>query len=494
MKLKHLWGYLILLIIGFSLAGCQPEQPLNQKVTSTDASWYLYQNQAVGPGNLMRLNFYNNETVSVKKISWFNHHSGSNILNADFGNPHYRLNRDGKEITINTTPPRMVLALKKSYQQTLHGYTLKGYLVTYQGETWKLGRITHINHKKARAYQKKRPAHSAIKVASSDKLGPSLMKHVVNPAKAKAEKTVQLAGRSVAGNYNYRALQGNSRVYGHLEIGADGVFTNTLYIHAAQSKANPKVDNPLIMQQQTSSGYLFSLYGKLYLRPLNLLTVKYFTQGQNLDNPAIKAINLATNTAKYGNNIDQSRWRLEWGQKDLLLYTQDLQNFPGADEGNEPTIHLHLTEQTKPQLTQQYQQIYQHYRDLQSQPVASNADLRQYVGAVATKNQSRIAGIGVNMSGKFSINQPAASYAGVDRKGQKQPLMQYLTLIEPAILQEKKDSHTVSTPAGEFLIFGVLNNKLYLLEQPDADSQTVSWAPFHDFPLQLPAAKITWNK
>ena len=72
--------------------------------------------------------------------------------------------------------------------------------------------------------------------------------------------------------------------------------------------------------------------------------------------------------------------------------------------------------------------------------------------------------------------------------------MQYLTLIEPAILQEKKDAHTVSTPAGEFLIFGVLNNKLYLLEQPDADSQTVSWAPFHDFPLQLPAAKITWNK
>lgn len=494
MRLKHLWIYLVLLVIGSSLAGCQPKQPLNQKVTNTDTSWYLYQNQAIGPGNLMRLNFYNNQTVSVQKISWFNHHSGSNILNTNFGNPHYRLNRDGKEITINTTPPRMVLALKKSFQQTLHGYTLKGYFITYQGETWKLGRIIHINHKQAREYQKKLTANSAIKVANSDKLGPSLMKHALNPSKVKADKTVQLAGRSVAGNYNYRALQANSRVYGHLEIDADGVFTNTLYIHAPQSKANSQVDNPLIMQQQTSSGYLFSLYGKLYFCSLNLLTVKYFTQGQNLDNPAIKSINLATNTTKYGNNIDQSRLRLEWGQKDLLLYTKDLQNVPSVDEGNEPTIHLHKTDQTKPELIQQYQQIYKHYCDLQSQPVASNADLRQYLGAVATENQSRVADIGVNMSGKFSINQPAASYSGVDRKGQKQPLMRYLTLIEPAILQEKKDSHTVGTPAGEFLIFGVLNNKLYLLEQPDNDSKTVSWVPFHNFPLQLPPAKITWNK
>lgn len=494
MKSKHIIRYIIILILTLTaMTGCKQVKPLNQQVAQSNANWYLYQGDANGRGNLMQLHFYSDQTVSVKTISWFNRKSGANLLNSSFGNPTYRLNKDGKEIIINTTPPRMVIALKNSYQETIHGYTLKGYTVTYQGNKWKLGKITHTNAKVAQAYQKKRRHHQAIKVAASDKLGSTLMKHVVDPNQVKAAKTAQLDGKSIAGEYNYRAMQANSRVYGHLSIAENGVFTNTVYIHAPQSKDNPDIDNPVIMQQQTLSGYLTSLYGKLYFKPLNLLKISYFTGGQNIDNPSIKAINLATDTKKYGNNIGQKRWRLEWGKKDLLLYNKDFQPWASADEGDEVAIHLHSTEQSTPKLPEQYNQIYQHYLNLQKQPVASNADLRQYVAAVASKHHSAIAGIGVNINGKFSITQPASNYLGVDRSGQKQAPMQYLALMEPEVLQEKKNAHTVTTPEGEFLIFGISANKLYLLEQPDSDSNTVTWAPFRNFPVQLPQANITWN-
>ncbi|UQS81945.1 hypothetical protein MOO45_07080 [Bombilactobacillus folatiphilus] len=482
-------SWLLLVVSGLWLglmAGCMRQKPANQQVVQSKSAWYLYQkpNQ-----NVQRLCFYPNHTVSVQHVDLLGDKKGSSVLNTKFTNPTYQSNKDGHEITIATTPPRMILAVKKAYQGKVAGYQVKGWQVTYQGATWKLVQIASTNHQQVKKYRQKqkrvRQAH--LSKHHSDQLGTTLMKHLQKPQAKLA--SAQLAGKSIAGEYNYRALLALSRAYGHLSIDRQGHFTNTLYIHDKQSKNN-SADNPVMLQQQTISGHLKSLYGKLYFQPENLLTVNYYTSGQNPDNPAIKSINLATNSKKYGKNIKLSQFRLEQGQKNLLLFNQDLH--PVTDDGTQG-LQLYPADKGEPTLKQQYDKLYQHYRDLKQTPVASNADLRQLVSVLADQNQSQIAGIGVNLTGKFSVTQDPKSFIGIDRNGRKQPPRQYLAMLEPAVLQDKKSKQTVNTPAGEFLIFGFYQKQLYLLQQPDADSTTTTWTGFKRLPAKLPVANITWN-
>ncbi|MBA1392537.1 hypothetical protein EQ500_01265, partial [Lactobacillus sp. XV13L] len=92
MDLKRLLESLAAILAIMTLAACKKAQPLNRQVTASTADWYLYQGAGSGQGNLLQLHFYNNQTVSVKSIANFNQKNGTNILNADFANPTYRLN------------------------------------------------------------------------------------------------------------------------------------------------------------------------------------------------------------------------------------------------------------------------------------------------------------------------------------------------------------------------------------------------------------------
>lgn len=486
------WGLLVVFILIWpmiGLLGCQRHQPANQQVTESDSSWYLYQVNHHNASNISRLKFYTDKTVSVQNIRFFSSKTGSNMLNSDFANPSFKLNADGKEIIINTAHPKMIIALKKSYQHQINGYTLRGYRVIYQGSNYQLGQVVRVNRAAVKKFQKQQTKHVAQQQNVSDRLGKKLMTHL-QPVPAKAKATAQLGSQKISGGYNYQTIIHRSRAYGHLDINDQGHFTNTLYIRAPQDNPLSKTDNPVIWQQQTVSGYLRALYGKLYLQPLNQLIIKYYTAGQNPQNPVVKSLHLVTNSPKYGTNIKVARTRIERQSDKLLLFNEDLQVW---NKNSSHGLALVPTSQKLAALNDQYQVLYQHYLTLKKNPIASNADLRQFVGAIAANNDSTIAGIGVNMNGNYSIDQKVADFQGVDKKGNKQPLMQYLVFIEPAVMQEKKSGWSVSTKAGNFLIFGVLQQKLYLLEQPDTDSLTTTWVPFRNFPLRLPTANITWN-
>lgn len=492
MKKQQSWGIGLLIIcslLGLLLVGCH-KQAVNQQITQSKTAWYLYQkpNQ-----NVQRLHFYRNQTVGVQHVSLLGDRHGSSVLNAKFANPTYQLNQDGQEITINTTHPKMILAVKKAYHEQQAGYTLTGFDVTYQGEKWKLGQITKVNHaknKKYRQYQKQQQ-QAQLTTKQSDQLGPTLLKHLVTPSLKNASS--QLNNQSIAGEYNYRALLGMSRVYGHLSIDAKGHFTNTLYVHAKQSVKNPNQDNPVMLEQQTISGTLTSLYGKLYFKPANVLSVKYFTAGQNPENPAIKSFNLTTNSKRYGQNIKLAKYRIEKTDQGLMLFNQDLKAWTDQKQTTTDGVQLYANAKVGPTLKQQYDKLYQHYQDLKKAPITSNADLRQYVAVNSSQHDNTLAGIGINLAGKFSITQDAKSFTGIDRQGKQQPIRQYVALLEPAILQDQKSKHTVNTPAGQFLVFGVYQQRLYLLQQPDSDSTTTTWTGFKNLKLKLPIANITWN-
>ncbi|UQS83145.1 hypothetical protein [Bombilactobacillus thymidiniphilus] len=493
---KNFRIFSVILISLLLLVGCHSRVPFNQQITQSNKAWYLYrQDSHKHPHNVMRLQFYNDKSVSVQNVNLLGDQHGYNVLDKDFANPAYHLNQDGKEIIIETAHPRMDLAVKDAYQATVAGYKMQGFHVTYQGANWNLAQIKGQNKKQVHNYQKQAKKTNYISKKRSDQLGKHLMQHLVK-IPAKASKSVEIAQHNVAGNYNYRAMLENKRVYGHLMLTQDGQFTNTLYIHAKQSKKNPTIDNPVIEQQQTTNGYLQSAYGKLYMKPLNQLTIKYFTTNQNPDNPAIDQINLHTNSKRSGQNIRTASYRLELNNDKLFLYNNTLAAWTDDQQANSTGIILYSDDnaQTNLSLPEQYKELYQHYQQLKKQPIASNKDLRQFVGITAQQHDDAIAGIDINLNGKFSVTQKTTDFIGVARSGKKQAKMQYLTMLEPAIMQEQKSKHTINTAVGQFLVFGYRQQQLYLLQQPNTDSQTVTWTKFNNLPVHLPLANITLNK
>ena len=103
----------------------------------------------------------------------------------------------------------------------------------------------------------------------------------------------------------------------------------------------------------------------------------------------------------------------------------------------------------------------------------------------------KIGNLGVNFGDQYGTNLQPSDYQGISISGSKQPLMQYMFLVSPSDYSE--NGPAVTTTKGKFLIYGSLDNKLFLLKQPDKDSTTVTWTMVKDFPLTVPKLKFSLN-
>ena len=115
----------------------------------------------------------------------------------------------------------------------------------------------------------------------------------------------------------------------------------------------------------------------------------------------------------------------------------------------------------------------------------------QLVGAISDNHDKKVGNLGVNFGEKYGTNLQPTDYQGISVNGDKQPLMQYMFLVSPSAYSE--NGPAVTTTRGKFLIYGSLDNKLFLLKQPDKDSTTVTWTLVKDFELQVPKLIFSLN-
>jgi hypothetical protein len=97
--------------------------------------------------------------------------------------------------------------------------------------------------------------------------------------------------------------------------------------------------------------------------------------------------------------------------------------------------------------------------------------------------------LGVNFGGQYGTNLQPSDYQGISVNGSKQPLMQYMFLVSPSAYSQ--NGPAVTTTKGKFLVYGSLDNRLFLLKQPDKDSTTVTWTLVKDFALKVPKLKFS---
>lgn len=136
-------------------------------------------------------------------------------------------------------------------------------------------------------------------------------------------------------------------------------------------------------------------------------------------------------------------------------------------------------------------QTKEYYDKYKENPLSSNADLMQLVGAISDNHNKKVGNLGVNFGEKYGTNLQPTDYQGISVNGDKQPLMQYMFLVSPSAYSE--NGPAVTTTRGKFLIYGSLDNKLFLLKQPDKDSTTVTWTLVKDFELQVPKLIFSLN-
>jgi hypothetical protein len=100
--------------------------------------------------------------------------------------------------------------------------------------------------------------------------------------------------------------------------------------------------------------------------------------------------------------------------------------------------------------------------------------------------------VAVDFSDRYGAGVKTTDYQGVAKDGSKQPQMQYVFVVSPAKVVEGA-TYIINTQSGSLLVFGMLNNKLYLLHQPDPDSATVTWIGMNDVDLTVPPLQIRLN-
>lgn len=134
-------------------------------------------------------------------------------------------------------------------------------------------------------------------------------------------------------------------------------------------------------------------------------------------------------------------------------------------------------------------QTQDYYNKYKESPLSSNADLMQLAGAISDNNDKKIGNLGVNFGGQYGTNLQPTDYQGISVNGSKQPLMQYMFLVSPSAYSQ--NGPAVTTTKVKFLVYGSLDNRLFLLKQPDKDSTTVTWTLVKDFPLKVPKLKFS---
>jgi len=295
---------------------------------------------------------------------------------------------------------------------------------------------------------------------------------------------------ALIGNYNFSTIIDYRRTDGNLTIDQNGTYQMTLTEHSAQ-KLTDKTDSKVVMTTMVESGNVQSLYGKIYLTAKNLLTIDYYYHGQNQDKLLPKSVNLKVNSKSTGNQINRAKIRMEEDSGQLYLYSSDYTVRPKEGQSNTKANLLTkaTTEQTS--LKDAITQTKDYYDKYVANPLTSNADLMQLVGAISDNHNKKVGSIGVNFGDQYGTNLQPSDYQGISVNGSKQPAMQYMFLVSPSAYSESGPA--VTTTKGKFLIFGSLDNKLFLLKQPDKDSTTVTWTMVKDFPLDVPKLKFSLN-
>ncbi|WP_125567066.1 hypothetical protein [Companilactobacillus insicii] len=467
---KRLFAILGILFLFVLLSGCSKKE--NAQVVDTTKTWYMFQDQ--GESNVISIKFLKNNKAEVKDILSLGDSVGINRMNNNNTNPSYELDRDGKTIVINSSE-KVAFKLLKPYKDNVYGRHMKGYYVQYQGQTYKFGYITKVDKKAANTPTKKKSQSIAYS---------SMPDHIINVNSG----TTPLKNQDLAGNFNFSTIIDYRRTDGNLTVNNNGTYQMTLTEHAAQPNTDT-TDSKVVMATTIESGQVQSMYGKVYLVPMNFLTITYYFHGQNQDNLLPKSVNLKVNSKSTGNQIKRARTRIEIDSGQIYLFSSDFS--VRKQSGQKVSNGNYLTKSDTPQvsLNNAITQTYKVHKDHLANPVQSNADFMQLAAAISDNNDKKLGDIAVNFGGKYGIDQVPTDYQGVDIDGNKQPLMQYLFLVTPAVYKE--NGPTITTNQGKFLIYGMLNNRLFLLKQPDKDSTTVTWTLVNNVKLKVPALKFT---
>lgn len=467
---KRLFAILGILFLFIVIAGCGKKD--NAQVVDTTKTWYLFQDQ--GESDVISIRFLKNNKAEVKDIMSLGDSVGINRMNNNNANPSYELNRDGKTIVINASN-KVAFKLLKPYKDNVYGRHMKGYYVQYQGQTYKFGYITKTDKKTSNVTDKKKSQSIAYK---------SMPDHIID---VNSDAT-PLKNTNLAGNFNFSTIINYRRTDGNLTVNDNGTYQMTLTEHAAQPETDP-TDSKVVMATTVESGQVQNLYGKVYLVPKNFLTIEYYFHGQNQENLLPKSVNLKVNSKATGNQIKRARTRIEIDSGQLYLFSSDFTVRKQTDQKVANGNYLTKSDKSQVSLQDAITQTYKVYKAYAADPVHSNADFMQLAAAISDNHDKKLGNVAVDFGGKYGINQEPTDYQGVDVDGNKQPLMQYLFLVTPAVYKE--NGPTITTNQGKFLIYGMLNNRLFLLKQPDKDSTTVTWTLVNGVKLKVPVLKFT---
>ncbi|WP_334329676.1 hypothetical protein [Companilactobacillus sp. HBUAS59699] len=467
---KKLFAILGILFLFIMIAGCGKKD--NAQVVDTTKTWYLFQDQ--GESNVISIKFLKNSKAEVKDTLSLGDSVGINRMNNNNANPSYELNRDGKTIVINSSE-KVAFKLLKPYKENVYGRHMKGYYVQYQGQTYKFGYITKTDKKTKTVSDKKKSQSIAYK---------SMPDHIIDINSG----ATPLKNQNLAGNFNFSTIINYRRTDGNLTVNTNGTYQMTLTEHAAQPDTDT-TDSKVVMATTIESGQVQNLYGKVYLVPKNFLTITYYFHGQNQANLLPKSVNLKVNSKATGNQIKRARTRIESNSGQLYLFSSDFTVRKQKDQKVANGNYLTESDKSQVSLRDAITQTYNVYKNYVADPVQSNADFMQLAAAISDNHDKKLGNVAVDFGGKYGINQEPTDYQGVDIDGNKQPLMQYLFLVTPAVYKE--NGPTITTNQGKFLIYGMLNNRLFLLKQPDKDSTTVTWTLVNGVKLKVPVLKFT---
>ncbi|MFC6176238.1 hypothetical protein ACFQAV_05270 [Companilactobacillus huachuanensis] len=465
----------MLCLFAVLLVGCKAKE--TSKIIASNKTWYLYQDQ--GENDTVSIKFLKNQRAEIKDITTIDGKVGINRFNNQFNNPQYTLGRDGKTVTFKTAKTNLVLKIIKSYHENVYGKHMKGYYVQSGNETYKFAYIT----KRDKQSNISKSQKTKSQVISYDQLPD----HILD---VNADTKPLTENNALLGNYDFSTIIDYRRTDGNLTINQNGTYQMTLTEHSAQ-KLTDNTDSKVVMLTEVETGNVQSLYGKIYLTPKNLLTINYYYHGQNQDRLMPKSVNLKVNSKATGNQIDRAKIRMEADGDQLYLYSSDYTVRAKDGQNNTKANLLTKSDTAQTSLREAITQTKDYYDKYVANPLTSNADLMQLVGAISDNHNKKVGSIGVNFGDLYGTNIQPSDYQGVSVNGSKQPLMQYIFLVSPSAYSE--NGPAVTTTKGKLLIYGSLDNKLFLLRQPDKDSTTVTWTMVKDFPLTVPKLKFSLN-
>jgi len=470
---KKFYAVISILCLFIVILGCKPKDTTN--VVSSNKTWYLYQDQ--GENDTISVKFLKNQRAEVKDTTTIDGKVGINRFNSQFDNPQYVLDRDGKTITFKTAKKNLVIKIIKSYHENVYGKHMKGYYVESGGDTYKFAYITKRD---------KQSNISKTKTAKSQAISSEqLPDHILD---VNNNTTPLTDNNHIIGNYDFSTIVDYRRTDGNLTITQNGTYQMTLTEHSAQ-KLSDETDSKVVMTTLVESGNVQNLYGKFYLTPKNLLTIDYYYHGQNQDKLLPKSVNLKVNSKATGNQIDRTKIRIESESDQLYLFSSDFTVRVKEGQSNTKANLLTKSGSEQTDLKDAITQTKDYYDRYEANPLTSNADLMQLVGAISDNHDKKVGSVGVNFGDQYGTNLQPSDYQGVSINGNKQPLMQYMFLVSPSAYAESGPA--VTTTKGKFLIYGALDNKLFLLKQPDKDSTTVTWTMVKNFNLTVPKLKFS---